>query len=84
MVDRNSIKLAKVTKNSNDSERFPTFQISYLGKVADAAILLPYGLTSRPMPDDTLCLVFSIQGQEEDLALGAAIEIPLADLFPNS
>jgi len=66
MVDRNSIKLAKVTKNSNDSERFPTFQISYLGKVADAAILLPYGLTSRPMPDDTLCLVFSIQGQEEN------------------
>jgi len=66
MADRNSIKIAKVTKNTNDSERFPTFQISYLGKVADAAILLPYGLTSRPMPDDTLCLVFSIQGQEEN------------------
>jgi phage gp45-like len=66
MVDRNSIKLGKVTKNTNDAEKFPTFQISYLGKVSDAAILLPYGLTSRPMPDDTLCLVFSIQGQEEN------------------
>lgn len=71
-MSRNDIKLAKVTKNTKDQERIPVFQITYLDKVADAAIILPYGLTSRPIPGETLCLVFSIQGNEEN-----RIAIPL-------
>jgi phage gp45-like len=42
-------------------------------KVADATILLPYGMASRPIPGDTLALVLSIQGQEEN-----RIAIPLS------
>lgn len=72
MTDKNQIKIAKVTKNTNDSEIFPEFQITYLKKVSDAAILLPYGLTARPIAGDTLCLVFSIRGNE-----GNRIAIPL-------
>lgn len=74
MIDlENLIKLALVTRNSDDSEHFPQFQIQYLNKVANASILLPYGLPSRPIPGETLCLVFNIQGQEEN-----RIAIPLA------
>lgn len=72
MSDPNQIKLGKVTRNSSDEEPIPKLQITYLEKVADAALLLPYGLTSRPIPGDTLCLVINIQGQEEN-----RIAIPL-------
>lgn len=71
MSDPNQIKLGKVTLNTSDAESIPTLQLTYLGKVANAALLLPYGVTSRP-PKDTLCLVINIGGQEEN-----RIAIPL-------
>lgn len=71
MSDPNQIKLGKVTLNTNDEESIPSLQLTYLGKVANAALLLPYGLTARP-PKDTLCLVINIGGQEEN-----RIAIPL-------
>ncbi len=71
MSDPNQVKLGKTTLNTSDSESIPGIQITYLGKVANAALLLPYGLTARP-PNDTLCLVINIGGQEEN-----RIAIPL-------
>lgn len=71
MSDPNQIKLGKVTLNTSDEESIPSLQLTYLGKVANAALLLPYGLTARP-PKDTLCLVINIGGQEEN-----RIAIPL-------
>jgi len=71
MSDPNQIKLGKTTLNTADSESIPGIQITYLGKVANAVLLLPYGLTARP-PNDTLCLVLNIGGQEEN-----RIAIPL-------
>jgi len=71
MSDPNQIKLGKVTLNTSDEESIPGLQLTYLGKVANAALLLPYGLTARP-PNDTLCLVINIGGQEEN-----RIAIPL-------
>lgn len=71
MSDPSQIKLGKVTLNTSDEESIPSLQLTYLGKVANAALLLPYGLTARP-PKDTLCLVINIGGQEEN-----RIAIPL-------
>ena len=69
----NLIKLAKLTLNTADDEQFPVMQITYLNKVADSTILLPYGMSAKGIPNDTLCLVLSIQGMEEN-----RISIPLA------
>lgn len=69
----NLIKLGLVTGNTDDTEDFPQFQIQYMDKVADAMILLPYGFPARPIPDETLCLVFNIQGQEQN-----RIAVPLS------
>lgn len=69
----NLIKLGLVSLNDGDSGSMPTMQVQYLGNVADAAVMLPYGLTSRAIPDDTLCLILNILGEEEN-----RIAIPLS------
>lgn len=63
MKNRNEIKIAKVTLNTDDSEQFPQMQTTYMGKVCDVALIQPYGLTSRP-PSDALAVVLNQQGQE--------------------
>ncbi len=72
-IIQNILKLGKVTRNTNDSEQFPTMQITYLSKVADAMVMVPYGLSVRSIPGDTLCAVFNVQGHEEN-----RIAMPLA------
>lgn len=62
-MNRNNVKLGKVTQNTDDSEQFPQMQTTYMGKVCDVTLIQPYGLTSRP-PDNALCVVLNQQAQE--------------------
>lgn len=47
----NMILHARVTKVSDDAELYPSVQIAYLGKVADATRVLPYPLVGNPRLD---------------------------------
>lgn len=64
---KNLIRWANITKQGDDVANYPIQQLSYLGKVADAIIVLPYGMHAN-IPADNLVLMFSNQGNEEDRA----------------
>jgi len=71
---RNLLKWARVTKAATAGEQYQTQQVTYLGKVADAAILQPYGLHAN-LPPDVLTLVASSQGQADNrVALGCLLK----------
>ena len=60
------IKLCSIKKNSSDTETYPSSQIQYLGSVADAVQIQPYGLTSRPPDTKSMGVMFNIQAQEQN------------------
>ena len=71
---RNLLKWARVTKAAVAGEQYQTQQVTYLGKVADAAILQPYGLHAN-LPPDVLTLIVSNQGQADNrVALGCLLK----------
>lgn len=63
----NMILPARVRKVSDDTEQFPSVQISYLGKVVDATRLNPYPIVSNP-PSDALAYKINIGAMEENRA----------------
>ena len=62
---RNLIKRCYVTLARDDSQNYPSSQISYLGKVGDAEILSLYGFSFNA-PEGSQGIVFSIAGHEEN------------------
>lgn len=55
---------ALVSRRGDDSGRYPVQQVTYLGKVGDALMWLPYGLHAN-VPEGDLVLLFSLQGKGE-------------------
>ncbi len=53
---------AKITKKSDEAGQFPIQQVSYLGRVADAVILFPYGMHAN-LPVDQLGLLIDKTGR---------------------
>lgn len=63
---RNLLKLARVTKPSEDTENYPTVEVSFNGKVKKALLLTPYGLACSP-PIDSLAFCMNALGQESTM-----------------
>jgi hypothetical protein len=73
------VKRAYVTLVGDDSGRYQTTQIGYLGKTADMEVIYPYGLCGNP-PKNSLVLLFNVQGMEENRA---GIANLLSERFKN-
>jgi phage gp45-like len=56
---------ASITKSSDNSGNYPIQQVTYMGKIADAVALMPYGIHSN-IPADTLAVIASINAQSEN------------------
>lgn len=76
----NLIKRSLVSRKTADSGQFPTAQVSWSGKTADIEVIYPYGLAGN-LPTDSLVLMFSVMGQEENKAgIGNTPKIRFKDL----
>ena len=64
---RNLIKRGIVSLPGDDSGVYPRSQVIFMGKVKQVEMVSPYGLFSNA-PKDSCALLFSIQGQEENIA----------------
>lgn len=67
-MGRNVIRWSKITKSSPDDQQFPSQQMEYLGKVADGAMVFPYGIHGN-IPADVLALMVSVQGNPDNRAV---------------
>lgn len=65
-MDKNQVKIALVTLNTDDTENLPEAQVQYMGKAADVVLVQPYGLTSRPPKNQSLVALLNVQGQEQN------------------
>jgi len=69
----NLAKLAVTTgvESSNNDSQFPVFQVEYMGKTADVALIFPYGQFAS-LPKGQLLVVQSIGAEESNrVALGS-------------
>lgn len=64
---RKLLRWGRITKAGPDTGQFPIQQTEYLGKAADAVIVLPYGFHAN-VPSDALALLLSIQGNPDNRA----------------
>ena len=58
------MKLGKTSRETDDSGTFPVQQVTYMGKVCDAVMWLPYGFHAN-IPEDQLAVLLSMQGNPE-------------------
>lgn len=66
---RNLIKWARITKPAPaEAQQFAVQQVSYSGKVGDAAVVMPYGLHAN-LPVDSLALMFAVNGESDNRAI---------------
>jgi len=61
------LRWARITKSGDDSGQFPVQQMEYLGKVADGAVVFPYGVHGN-IPADVLVLMASVQDSPDNRA----------------
>lgn len=64
---RKLLRWGRITKSGDDTGQFPIQQTEYLGKAADAVIVLPYGFHAN-IPADALAMLFAIQGNPDNRA----------------
>ena len=64
---RNLIKLGRITNPGDDSGLDAVSQCEYMGKVTNAAMFLPYGISAKA-PNDSLLLIFSAGGSSQNSA----------------
>lgn len=62
---KHNIKYSQITDPGDDSQNFPTAQITYLGKTANTALMSPYGF-GGVAPAGSLCATFCVSGYEEN------------------
>lgn len=67
MMGSKIIRWANITSSSTDDQQFAVQQLEYLGKVADAAMVFPYGYHAN-IPADVLSLIVSVQGNPDNRA----------------
>lgn len=68
-MSSNSIKWARITKPAPaEPQQFAVQQVSYSGKVGDAAVVMPYGLHAN-LPVDALTLMFSVNDEPDNRAI---------------
>ena len=63
-VIKSLLRWAKVSRDGDDAGNYPVQQVTYLGKVGDALVWLPYGYHAV-VPADTLAFLASMQGNPE-------------------
>ena len=61
----NILRWMRTTNSSPDTQQFPAQQVEYLGKVADATMLFPYGYHGN-VPPDFLMLGASVQNNPDN------------------
>lgn len=66
-MSRNLIRYGRITKRLTRKGQFAVQQTAYLGKVADAHMVHPYGLHANA-PADSLVLLFSVQDNPDNRA----------------
>jgi phage gp45-like len=63
------IRWARITKPAPaEPQQFAVQQVSYSGKVGDAAVVMPYGLHAN-LPVDSLALMFAVNGEPDNRAI---------------
>ena len=63
------IQRAIVTLAGTDDQQFPVQQVTYQGKTADAEVVFPYGLHANLLTNETLCVLFAINNEEDNRAV---------------
>ncbi len=58
------LRLAYTSAVLDDTGAYPKIQVSYLGKIGDASMWLPYGLHASPELD-TMCVIAAMQGNPD-------------------
>lgn len=83
MSGNNLIRLGRIADNlPKDQQQFATQKVEYLGKVADATMVFPYGMHAN-VAIDSLTLLFSVQGNPDNRAAIAWLPKSLPDLKPD-
>ncbi len=59
---------AKVTSVGNSAANWFTQQISYKGRISNAAVVYPYGMHANAKPDESLALVIIVGGKAQNKA----------------
>lgn len=65
---KNLLRYAQVTGPANNSQSFPIQQMTAKGKVFNSLTVFPYGMYANCASIDTMAMVFSVDGQEENKA----------------
>ena len=63
---KTTIRFAQITGAVDNTKQFPVQQITYHGKVANTAMVFPYGLFANVSNTDSLGLLFSVEGSESN------------------
>jgi hypothetical protein len=61
------IIFGRIAQSGTDAENFATQKVEYLGKLAEALMVFPYGMHAN-IPADSLALMFSVQGHPDNRA----------------
>ena len=63
---REMIKYGRVSNTGADNEQFPVQQVEFMGNVADAMMVFPYGMHANA-DIDAYSLLFGVNGQDQSL-----------------
>jgi len=72
MLFRNTNRWARITKAGSDDKQFATQQLEYMGKVADALMVFPYGFHANISPDALVLMSAIGDDPENRAAIGGA------------
>lgn len=65
---KNIVRFARITGPADNSANFPVQQMSFKGKVVNVLQIFPYGMYANSASDDSLGVMFSIDGSENNRA----------------
>jgi len=65
---KNMLVWCRISKSGTGSDDQPKQQVEYMGKVADAVIIYPYGMAAN-IPADVLALKVAVNGDPENRAV---------------
>lgn len=65
---KNIVRFAQITGPADNNSQFPTQQMTYKGKVVNVLQVFPYGVYANVSSTDSLGIMFSIDGSENNRA----------------